>query len=90
MVVHARNFSQFSSFSQFIDNLTIHAVGFHDFYPFGQFWSSSLTLACGWPYLVIVQKRSSLLVCIDNLALSSESNFLAKDTWHSDDQGSEE
>jgi len=39
---------------------------------------------------VVVQKRSSLLVGRYDVLFSSEANFLAKDTWNSDDKGGNE
>jgi len=41
-------------------------------------------------HLVVVQKRSSLLVSRNNVLLPSEANLLAEDTWDSNDQGSDE
>jgi len=40
--------------------------------------------------LVVIQKRSSLLIGWYHALLSSEVDFLAEDTWDRDDQGSDE
>jgi len=41
-------------------------------------------------YLVIVQKRSSLLIGRNGGALSSEANFLSEETWNQNDQRGQE
>jgi len=41
-------------------------------------------------YLVVIQKRSSLLVGWYDVLISSEANFLAKDAWNGDDQSGKE
>jgi len=40
-------------------------------------------------YLVIIQKRSSLLVCRYNALISSEAEFLSEDTWNRDEESSD-
>lgn len=41
-------------------------------------------------HLVVVQERSSLLVRLDNMYISPEADFFAKDTRNSNNQSSEE
>lgn len=41
-------------------------------------------------YLVVIQKRSSLLVGWYDVLVSSEADFLPEDAWNGDDQSSEE
>lgn len=41
-------------------------------------------------YLLVVQKRCSLLIGWHDCALASEGQLLAKDSWNCDDQGGEE
>lgn len=41
-------------------------------------------------YLLVVQKRCSLLIGWHNCALASEGQLLAEDSWNCDDQGGEE
>jgi hypothetical protein len=41
-------------------------------------------------HLSIVQKRSSLLIAWNDILLSAEAKLLAEDSWHSDEQSSDE
>jgi len=41
-------------------------------------------------HLCVVQKRGSLLIRWNNSTLTSETDFLAKDTWYGDDKGRKE
>src|ERR1700712_3662028 len=38
-------------------------------------------------YLVVIQKRSSLLVCWNNRLISANTEFLAENTWNGDQDG---
>jgi hypothetical protein len=41
-------------------------------------------------YLVVIQKRSSLLVCWNNRLISANTEFLAENAWNANEQSKDE